>query len=172
MAARISNNFKTRNAGYVEQAVPLDIRVLRKLGLLETGTVQTFVSPSNPDVTLIANLERVDHAYIELQTGDASIRVGLVGRPEKFGGRRWFFVDEHFRHREVLYLAGPRLLSRAGARLSYRSQSMGRFDKLHVEYKKVVRQLDGCATKGPARGRNRQRLLERKAELEAALYGI
>lgn len=95
--------------------------------------------------------------------------IPLVSRPTNLGGKRWYFLDERGKRSEVLYLHEGRFVSRETAKLGYLSQGLGFSDRLTRERRVIDAKLNGTGKRGPARGRNRTKLLKRRNYIEEFL---
>lgn len=172
MAARIINNSKRTNTGYVEATPHLDIRELKRRGIIAEGLITRWQHPANPDWKIIADLRSEDHPEVLVETPVTLIVVRLVNRPARFGGKRWFFQDEKGRACEILYLRNWWLVSREAAKLSYRSQSEGTVDRLFARLDHINSKLKGNLKAGPARGHKRSALLAEREKIESALERV
>ena len=172
LAARIVNNSKRTKTGYVEATPHLDIRDLRRRGIIAEGSITCWQHPANPDWKIIADLRSESHPEVLVETPVTLIVVRLVSRPARFGGKRWFFQDEKGRACEILYLRDWWLVSREAAKLSYRSQSEGTLDRLFARPDDIDSKLNGGIKTDPARGQKRRALLAEREKIEAALEGV
>jgi hypothetical protein len=176
-----SGRYRTRNVGAVTAMPRLDMRALRRAGLVQPGAVVTgTLSWTRRGVTAGQATVRVD-----LAKGDAGVLmvafalngearrqdVAVISRPMPYGGRRYFFTcPETESPCEVLALVGDRFASRQAHRLAYRSQSEDGLGRLHRRVDALGSQLwpDG---RGRPRGQKRQRLTEAWIEASIQLEG-
>jgi hypothetical protein len=186
MAARYSNNPRTRNFGGVYEFEFLDIRYLRKEKLLVdyqlTHSSLTSIDKRSGQARLWfileADLRHPDSASLKVTTAawgrDSKQEViRLVGRPARFGGRRWFFkCPVNGSLCETLHLVLGSLRSRAAARLTYPSQSEGAADRLIRIRDKLEKRVKGADGKGRPRGDNRLSLWAKRDRIESALDGV
>lgn len=176
-----SGAYRSTNAGNVEDMLALDIRVLRRLGVIRPGecvcdTIQWSISG------LVASSARLRNDLSEIERGgtmtmvadmpDGAIKqdvaIDLLASP--FGGHRCFFICPITAQRcEVLYYARGRFASRKAQRLSYAVQGMSDVSRARRKTDKLRRRLCGSGLQPRPRGRNRidtvRRLLQ--AEYEA-----
>jgi hypothetical protein len=179
LGARHSKNPKTRSRGYVHGALPLDLRVLRKRGLVINGRVTegklTYGDP--PDsLFVVCDLRSGFQPRLAIElpgrpVGEGQV-ISLTSRPTQFGGLRWYFVDETGGRSEKLYLVQGRFVSRAAGRLTYRSQSLGELDRLLHQRERLRHRLEGGSSRGPARGKIRSELKAKLEQVDAAIEGI
>lgn len=86
--------------------------------------------------------------------------VGLDWREMTWGVATLFICPVTFERCRALYFKDGRFASRAGHRIRYASQQMDTDARLVVKQAKFVEKLDGSGRRGPARGRNRKRLIK------------
>jgi hypothetical protein len=158
--------------GCVEQFPTIDLRVLRRAGLLSAGqcTYTTLHWGNQAPGALSARI------FIDLSdTGDASLRiVGLedVGAstqrvaiecvPCPYGGTRHYFLCPLNGTRcELLFLVDRIFASRKAHSLAYASQSEDELSRARRKVRKLHRQVEGDARYSRPRGRNRWRTMQR-----------
>jgi len=176
---------RSTHVGNVEQMLALDIRVLRRLGVVRPGectcdTVQWSIGGlSAPSARLRVDLSDIERGGVMAITGnmrDGGIkqRVAVEMVLSPFGGRRCYFICPITSQRcEVIYYTGGRFASREAQRLSYAVQGMNDLSSARRKVAKLRSRLSGAGGQPRPRGRNRidaVRLL-REAEYSAkALY--
>lgn len=168
----------------VEDTLAIDIRVLRRLGVIRAGecvcdTVRWSIGgASAPRVRLRVDLSDIERGGIITITGDmpgGTIKqhVAIDALPSEFGGYRCYLICPVTAKRcEIIYYAGGRFASRAAQRLSYAVQSMDELSRARRRAAKLRRRLHGPGTLPRPRGRNRINLVEqlREAEFEANAF--
>ncbi|MGH9643051.1 MAG: hypothetical protein ACRD3Q_11560 [Terriglobales bacterium] len=93
--------------------------------------------------------------------------IPIVSEPCRYGGRRFYFqCPRSGRRCEVLYCVGGVFASRQVQRLSYLSQSLDGWQRRQRTCSKIEARFNGIDGRGPPRGRNRARLLQRWERLE------
>jgi len=172
MGARIHNNPKTQNLGYVDHTLALDIRELRKKGFVvegrqKRGRIPTPLVPAG--LSFIVDLVKPGDPHVLIDVPGAKGHqqfIGLRSRETQFGGRRWFFLDEVGHLCEKLYLVGRTFVSRKYGGLTYRTQSLGSLDRILQRREKLQKRLNGNRGRGPARGKVRHGLMAQLEEIE------
>jgi hypothetical protein len=174
MGARLINNPRQTNRGYVDAFLPLHMRELRKVGLFKEGhwTVGVFREPAAFNGIQISVDLRFEHDLkVIVGDGDSSTNIQVIRlthRPAGFNGR-WYFVSEKGERAETLFLVDGRFRTRREAGLTYRSQSMGELDSVLARRRKLQAQLKGTSVRGPARGRRRKQAEEKLGKIEKSL---
>jgi hypothetical protein len=168
-----SGAHRTTNTGDVENALTLDIRALRRLGLIRPGecVIDTICWSIGGLSTLRARL-RIDLSDIDRGgtmaiTGEAlgdtikqSIAIATVA--SSLGGHRCYFACPITDARcEILYLVGSRFASRSAHRLSYAVQNMTDLSRARCKALKLRRRLRGDGSLPRPRGRNRIKIAMR-----------
>jgi len=176
---------RSTHIGNVEQMLALDIRKLRRLGVVRAGectcdTVQWSIGSLRTSCARLrvdlSDIERGGGATITGDMPDGSIKqhVAIEMVPSPFGGHRCYFVcPVSARRCEVLYYAGGRFASREAQRLSYVVQGMNDLSRARRKAAKLCSRLRGSGGQPRQRGRNRIDTVSRlrEAEYEAkALY--
>lgn len=122
---------RSTRIGDVENALTLDIRVLRRLGVVRAGECVceavhwSFDGMSTPSARLridLSDIERGGTMTIigEMRDGTIRQRIAIDAVPSAFGGWRCYFICPVTARRcEILYYAGGRFASREAQRLSY-----------------------------------------------------
>lgn len=169
---------RSTHIGNVEQMLALDIRALRRLGVVRVGecTCNT-VHWSIGGLSASSARLRVDLSDIELggvmaiigETPDGAIKqhVAVEMVPSPFGGHRCYFICPLTARRcEVLYHAGGRFGSREAQRLSYAVQGMNDLSRARCKAAKLRSRLCGSGGQPRARGSNRIDTVIRLREAE------
>src|SRR5262249_8302474 len=175
MGARLINNPRQTNRGYVDAFPALHIGSLRKAALFKEGhwTLGDFQHPSiSRSITIMVDL-RLEHdlkVVVVIRGGSIAYKqmIRLMHRPTGFNGRRWYFVSKKGERAETLYLVDGRFRTRKEAGLTYRSQSMGELNRVLQRREKLEAQLKGTRARGPARGRRRKQAEQRLEEISAS----
>lgn len=151
----------------VEDAMALDIRALRRLGVLRSGEcIIDDVHWSKSGLRIASARLRADLSDIErggivtitgmMPDGPVKQRIAVETLPSAYGGRRCYFICPVTADRcEVLYHSGGRFASRRANRLSYAVQSMADLSRARRKIAKLRRRLDGDAGFPRCRGSNR-----------------
>jgi hypothetical protein len=179
-----SGRRRSIHRGVVEQYAAIDLRVLRRAGLLNAGqcTYTTLHWGNQAPEALSVRI------FIDLtDTGDASIRivrsedygamterVAIECVPCPYGGVRCYFLCPLIGVRcEQLFLADGIFASRKAHKLTYASQSENELSRARRKVRKLHRQVEGDFRYARPRGRNRWRIVQglKAAKIEArALY--
>lgn len=174
-----SGRYRTRNVGAITAMPRLDIRTLRREGLVKSGEIFTgTVTWSRRGVpagqaAVQVDLTRGDVGVLTVAfalNGEAHRQeVAITSRPLPYGGQRYFFTcPDTEKPCEVLALVGDRFASRQAHRLAYWSQSEDGLGRLHRRVDALGARLSPEG-RGRPRGRNRQRLADAWAEASAKL---
>ena len=181
MGARLINQPRTRNVGYVDEAPALKISDLRLRGML---FIQGEVGGSTGVAWLrdgreilrrfIAqrfNREMENAIWMLSDLSDAEGQwISLTSKPMHLGGRRWWFICPITgKPCDILYCVGGIFASRAAHRLTYRSQSQGWLDRILSDRDKLAARLEGTPGRGPARGRRRRRAEEQMVYVQRVI---
>lgn len=179
-----SGRRRSVHRGAVEQFPAIDLRILRRAGLLRPGecTYDTVCWHNQAPEALSARI------FIDLSdTDDASMRiVGAVGTgtinqraaiecvPCPYGGVRCYFLCPVDGVRcQQLFLADGQFASRKAHRLTYASQSEDDLSRVRRKAHGLRRRVEGDACYPRPRGRNRWHKMEqlRAVEFDArAIY--
>lgn len=169
---------RSTHIGNVEESLALDIRVLRRLGVVRPGectcdTVHWSIGGlSASSVRLRVDLSDIERGGVMAITGnvpDGAIkqRVAIETVPSPFGGHRCYFICPMSGHRcEVVYYAGGRFGSREAQRLSYAVQGMNELSRARRKVAKLRSRLSGAGGQPRPRGRNRIESVSRLREAE------
>lgn len=168
---------RSTHIGNVEEMLALDIRDLRRLGVVRPGecTIDTLHWSIGGLSTASARL-RVDLSDIErggvmainggMPDGAINQRVAIEMVPSPFGGHRCYLVCPFTARRcEVIYYAGGRFGSREAQRLSYAVQGMDEVSRARRKAAKLRSRL--CGPELRPRGRNR---IDKVRQLRQAEY--
>ena len=175
---------RSTHIGNVEEMLALDIRALRRLGVVATGEcIIDTVHWSTGGLRIASARLRVDLSEIERggcmtiigeMANDAikqHVTIAMV--PSQFGGHRCYFICPFSARRcEVLYYAGGRFASRHAHRLSYASQSMNDLSRARRKVAKLCSRLKGLAGFRRPRGRKRIKTAMRLDDAERAAVRI
>lgn len=171
---------RSTNIGNIEDALALDIRALRRLGVVRPGectcnTVHWLIGDLSAFSRLRIDLSDIERGGVmaidaDMPGGTIKQHVAIEMVPSPFGGHRCYFICPFIARRcEVIYYAGGRFGSREAQRLSYAVQGMNECSRARRKAAKLRSRLSGSGSQPIPRGRNRidtvQRL--RQAELEA-----
>lgn len=180
MGGSSSGRYRTRNRGAIEGTLRLDMTQLRRLGFLRPGAVTTGQvhwkrgSDRSWSIALKVDLSCLDDAHAILTyavDGDPKVqRVQMFAEPCRFGGHRfyWFCPVVTWRRCTVLAYGGGRFASRQAQRLTYASQTADVLDRLRRARDKAEARALGKNGQPYPRGANRERLLQRWDDLDAA----
>jgi hypothetical protein len=162
----------------VEQMLALDIRILRRLGVVRPGectcdTVQWSIgglSASSARLRIdLSDIARGGGMTIsgDLPDGAINQRVAIEMVPSPFGGHRCYFICPFTARRsEVIYYSGGRFGSREVQRLSYAVQGMNDLSRARRRAAKLRSRLCGSGGQPRPRGRNRIDTVRRLREAE------
>lgn len=169
----------------VEDVLALDIRALRRLGVVRTGecTIDTVNWSKRGLRTASAHL-RTDLSMLErggimtitgtMPDGAIIQHVAIEPVPSTVGGHRCYFVCPVTAERcELLYYTEGRFASRHAHRLSYATQNMNDLSRARCKVTRLRTRLEGKAGYRRPRGNNRIEIagrLERAAMHAHALY--
>lgn len=172
---------RATHIGNVEEMLALDIRVLRRLGVVRPGecmcnAVQWPIGGlSASSARLRADLGDIERGGVmaiigEMPDGAINQHVAIEMVPSPFGGYRCYFICPlTARLCEVIYYAGGRFGSREAQRLSYAVQGLNEVSRAHRKTAKLRSRLCGSGGQPRPRGRNRIDTVRRlrQAEFEA-----
>lgn len=169
----------------VEDVLALDIRVLRRLGVLRAGeciidTVHwSKRGLRGASARLRTDLSVIDRGGVMTITGtmpDGAItqHVAIEPVPSGYGGHRCYFICPVTAERcEMLYYAAGQFASRRAHRLSYATQNMNDLSRARYRVARLRARIDGKAAYRRPRGSNRIDMVGKleRAEFHAqALY--
>lgn len=175
-----SGRRRSVHSGAVEQFPAIDLRILRRAGLLRSGecTYDTLRWQNQAPEALSVRI------FIDLSdTGDASMRIisagggGTINQrvsieciPCRYGGIRCYFLCPIDGIRcELLHLVGGIFASRKAHRLTYAAQSENELSRARRKAHALCRQVEGDARYPRPRGRNRWQKVQR---LKAAASNV
>jgi len=169
---------RSTHVGNVEQMLALDIRALRRLGVVCPGecTCDTVhwsiggLSTSSARLRVdLSDIERGGGMTISGDMPDGAINqhVAIEMVPSPFGGHRCYLICPVTGQRcEVIYYAGGRFGSREAQRLSYAVQGMNDLSRARRKAAKLRSRLKGSIALPRPRGRNRIDMVRRLREAE------
>ena len=167
-----SGRQRSINRGAVEHFPAIDLRVLRRAGLLSAGecTYTTLQwgnqAPEAISARIFIDLSDAEDASMRVvwsgDRGANTERVAIECIPAPYGGVRHFFLCPltGIRCEQVFQVDGI-FGSRKGHRLTYSSQSEDELSRSRRKVRKLHRQLDGDFRYARPRGRNRWRAVQR-----------
>ena len=172
---------RSTHIGDVEEMLALDIRTLRRLGVVAAGeciidTLHWSINGlSNASVRLRVDLSDIERGGLmailgEMPDGAIKQHVAVEMVPSPFGGHRCFFICPFTARRcEVIYYAGGRFGSREAQRLTYAVQGMDDVSRARRKTIKLRDRLCGSGGQRRPRGSNRIEMVSRlrHAEYEA-----
>ncbi len=169
---------RSTHIGNVEEMLALDIRALRRLGVVRAGecvcdTVHWSIGGlSTSSARLRVDLSDVERGGVmtiagDMPDGTIKQRVAIELVPSPFGGHRCYFIcPSSGRRCEVVYYAGGRFGSREAQRLSYAVQCMNEVSRARRKAAKLRSRLCGSGSQPRPRGRNRIDTVRRLREAE------
>lgn len=179
-----SGRRRSVHCGAVEQFPAIDLRILRRAGLLRPGecTYDTLrwqnQAPEALSVRIFIDLSDIDDASIRLvvpvRAGTIDQRVAIECVPCPYGGIRCYFLCPIDGTRcQLLFLVGGVFASRKAHRLTYAAQSENDLSRARRKAHRLRRQVEGDACHPRPRGRNRWRKVQQLKAAESnarALY--
>lgn len=169
---------RSTHIGNVEEMLALDIRLLRRLGVVRAGecTCDTVCwsiggrSAYSARLRIdLSDLERGGSAIITGEMPDGGIKqhIAIEMAPSPFGGHRCYFICPVTGRRcEVIYYSGGRFASREAQRLSHAVQGLNKLSRAQRKAAKLRSRLFGSRGQPRLRGRNRIETLSRLREAE------
>jgi hypothetical protein len=177
-----SGRRRSIHRGAVEQYPAIDLRVLRRAGLLSAGqctyttlhwgnqapealSVRIFIDLSDTDDASMRIVRSEDHAAMRE-------RVAIECVPCPYGGVRCYFLCPLIGVRcEQLFLVDGVFASRKAHSLTYASQSEDELSRARRKVRKLHRQVEGDARYSRPRGHNRWRAVQslRTAQRDARM---
>lgn len=176
---------RTTRVADVEDVLALDIRVLRRLGVLRAGEcIIDTVNWSKRGLSTASARLRTDLSMIErggimtitgtMPDGAITQHVAIEPVPSAYGGNRCYFVCPVTAERcEVLYYASGQFASRQAHQLSYATQNMNDLSRARSKVARLRARIEGKGSYRRPRGSNRIEIadrLERAAMRAHALY--
>lgn len=173
-----SGRRRSVNRGAVEQFPCIDLRILRRAGLLlhRECTYDTLYWRNQVlgglSAQIFIDLSNVNAASIKIIVRNAEFaineRVAMDCVPCNLGGVRCYFLCPINGHRcEQLFLVDGIFASRKAHSLIYAAQSEDELSRSRRKVRKLHRQVEGSARYGRPRGNNRWSMMKR---LRAAEY--
>lgn len=161
-----SGRKRSANRGAVEQYPAIDLRILRRAGLLRAGectydTLQWRNQASNAlSARIFIDLSDPECAWLRIIVsacdGTIKSRIEIACVPCPFGGIRCYFICPLNATRcEQLFLVSGIFASRNAHSLSYAVQSENQLSRARRKVRKLHRQVDGDIRYVRPRGRNR-----------------
>jgi hypothetical protein len=169
---------RSKHIGNVEDVLSLDVRVLRRLGVVRAGecmcdTVHWSSSGLHTRSARVrVNLDDIERGGVmtilaHMPDGATNQRIAIEAVPSALGGWRCYFVCPVTARRcEILYYAMGRFASREGQRLSYGVQNMTELSRVRRKIAKLRGRLRGPNVGSQPRGRNRIEIIERLRDVE------
>ncbi|HKX80030.1 MAG TPA: hypothetical protein VJM34_16055 [Novosphingobium sp.] len=179
-----SGALRATNVGNVEDMLALDMRALRRLGVVRAGecicdtvcwSIGGLRASSLRLRVDLSDIERGGTMTISGDMPDGTIKqsIAIEGVPSSLGGWRCYFLCPVTGQRcEILYYAGGRFASRCAQRLSYAVQNMTDFSRMRRRAAKLRSRLQGSGNVPRSRGRNRIAIVERLHEAEFAAKSL
>lgn len=168
------NSGRRRNIhrGAVEQFPAIDLRILKRAGLLRIGecTYTTLhwgnQAPEAPSARIFIDLSDTGDASMRIvrpkNYGAVTERVAIECVPCPYGGFRYYFLCPLAGRRcEQLFLVDAIFASRKAHSLTYASQSEDDLSRARRKVRKLHRQVEGDFRYARPRGRNRWRAVQR-----------
>lgn len=168
------NSGRRRNIhrGAVEQYPTIDLRILRRAGLLRAGecTYTTLhwqnQAPEALSARIFIDLSDTEDALLRIvvpsSNGATTQRTAIECVPCPFGGTRSYFLCPIRGSRcEQLFLVDGVFASRKAHSLTYASQSEDELSRARRKVRKLHRQVEGDSRYSRPRGRNRWRAVQR-----------
>ena len=185
MGGYSSGRCRERNRGTVEGVLRLDLRVMRRQGLLVPGGVTSGVQrwhwaatgEESGSVNVTVNLSDPVSGFVTVRfnlNGEPKVQtIDLVSVPMRYGGRRYYFICPRRGTRcEVLPMVGGVLASRQAQRLTYQSQSHDQISRMRERAHRLEKRLRPAMGKPRPRGRNRKRLLDAWVQADTAFENL
>lgn len=179
-----SGAHRTANTGDVEDMLALDIRALKRLGLIRLGECVidmicwSIGGPSALRARLRIDLSDIDRGgtlriAAEHPNGTTTQNIMIDAVPSSLGGHRCYFICPVTNSRcEILYLCGERFASRAAHRLSYAVQNMTDLSRARQKAARLRRRLRGDGMLARPRGRRRIEIATRLEGAKRKARGI
>jgi len=157
-----SGRRRSIHRGAVEQFPVIDLRVLKRAGLLKPGecTYDTLCWRNQDlealEVRIFVDLSNEDDASIRIAGDVPAQRTAIECVQCPYGGYRCYFLcPVGGRRCEQLFLVDRIFASRKAHRLTYASQSEDELSRVRRKVRKLHRQLEGDTRYARPRGRKR-----------------
>lgn len=165
--------------GAVEQFPVIDMRVLKRAGLLRPSecTYDTLCWQNQDletlEVRVFVDLSDADDASIRIANDVPDQRAAIECMPCSFGGYRCYFLCPLTGIRcEQLFLVDGIFASRQAHRLTYASQSEDGLSRARRKVRKLRRQVEGDTRYARPRGRNRYAKVRTQNDAELVAHEI
>ncbi len=162
-----SGRRRSVHRGSVEQFPVIDLRVLKRAGLLNPDecTYDTLCWRNQElgvlEVRIFVDLSDADDASIRIAGNVPDQRAAIERVPCPFGGYRCYFLCPLSGDRcEQLFLVDDLFASRKAHRLIYASQSEDELSRARRKVRKFHRQVEGDSRYSRPRGRNRSKRVQ------------
>ena len=174
-----SGRRRSVHRGAVEQFPVIDLRVLKRAGLLKPGecTYDTLCWRNQDlealEVRIFVDLSDADDAGIRIagDVPDQRAAIDCVSCP--YGGYRCYFLCPLAGTRcEQLFLVDGTFASRQAHRLTYSSQSEDDLSRARRKVRKLHRQIDGDSRYARLRGRNRYDKMQQLKQAKRDSYDL
>ncbi|WP_337827496.1 hypothetical protein [Pseudonocardia sp. TMWB2A] len=176
MGGNNSGRRRTVTRGAVEQFPCIDLRVLKRAGLVRAGecTYDTVhwqnQAPETLSAKIFVDLSDADDASMRVIMSGERHRIAIDCVPCPYGGMRAYFLCpiNGTRCEQLLFVDGI-FASRKAHGLTYASQSEDELSRTRRKVRKLHRQIDGDYRFARSRGGKRWHLIQRlrDAEFEA-----
>lgn len=174
-----SGRKRSVHRGAVEQFPVIDLRVLRRAGLLKPGecTYDTLRWRNQElealEVRIFVDLSDADDASIRIAGDVRNQRAAIECVPCPYGGHRCYFLCPLNGTRcEQLFLVDGIFASRKAHRLAYASQSEDDLSRARRKVRKLHRQVKGDARYARPRGRNRYAKVQKLKQVKCETHEI
>ena len=163
-----SGRRRSVHCGAVEQFPVIDLRVLKRAGLLKPGecTYDTLRWRNQDlealEVRIFADLSDADAASIRIAGDAPAQRAAIACVPCPYGGYRCYFLCPLTGIRcEQLFLVDGIFASRKAHRLTYASQSEDALSRARRKVRKLQRQVEGDSRYARPRGGKRYAMVQK-----------
>jgi len=169
---------RSTNIGNVEDVLALDIRALRRLGVVRVGecvcetVCWSIGSLRSSSVRLRVDMSDPVRGGVMTIVGDLHGRriaqtIAIEAVPARLGGYRCYFLCPASGVRcEVIYHGGGRFAGRDAQQLSYVTQNLTELSSIRRKAMKLRKRIDGSGGVGRSRGRNRIRMVQKLRSVE------
>ena len=163
---------RSKHIGDVEDTIAIDIRILRRLGVIRPGecvidTIRwSYGGLAAPSARLRVDLCDIERGGVMLidysdPIGTIKQRIAVNAVLSRLGGWRCYFICPVTGQRcEIVYFSNGRFASRQSQMLSYASQNMDELSRARRKAVKLRRRLDGKANFGRPRGIKRVKVVD------------
>ncbi|WP_337827590.1 hypothetical protein [Pseudonocardia sp. TMWB2A] len=171
-----SGRRRTVTRGAVEQFPCIDLRILKRAGLINAGECTYDIlhwrnqAPETVSAQIFIDISDIDDASIRFVMSGADgrrdvQRAALKCVPCPYGGYRVYFLCPIIGVRcEQLFLVDGIFASRKAHRLTYASQSEDDLSRARRKARKFNRQIDGDYRFARPRGAKRWRLIQKRRD--------